>query len=213
MEHLTDYVKREAVFGGRVLPILVIDRDCRMFVDCPLYFPWEWIPKMISVSPPSQREFGSQDVLDALEEIAVENDRVKKWVTCGLVKISGHAKYEEPKSGKVSIPILRRFFNHVMRLMKERQTDNPYHLNGKHPVPCRYFDEPVVIIPYQHGGEVITFDAYKALESCEKKASANKTLGRLPLEFLAPLHAVERYLQNRGAHGFDIVNLESLAVF
>jgi len=212
MEHLTDHVKREAAFGGRVLPILVIDRDCRMYADCPLYSPWEWIPRMISVSPPAQYGFGYRDVLDAIEEIAVENDRVKRWIACDLVKAPGNTDREKPRSGTASISILKRVLDRVTRSMRGRDTDDgPYRLNGARPLPCRYFDQPVVIIPYRYDGEIITFDTYKAWEAREKKASADDTSGRLPLEFHAPLFAVETYLHKRGVDGFDIVNIESLA--
>jgi len=210
MEHLTDYRRREAAFGGRVLPILVVDRDCRMYVDCPLYSPWEWIPKVISVSPPLQRGFGSRDVLDALEEIANENDRVKQWVTCDLVKSVNDITDEKPRSDMAPLLFIKKLLDRMTRFKKDRTADNPYRQNGSHPVPCRYFDEPVVIIPYRHDGEIITFDTYKEWKSDEERAPADDPSECLPLEFHAPLLGVERYLEERGMTGFDIVNLESL---
>lgn len=209
MEHLTDYVQREAVFGQRVLPILVVDRDCRMHADCPRYSPWEWIPKMISVSPPAHFGFSHQEALEALNEIAAENDRIKEWIQCDLVTITRISGDKRIPSSNAVTSVLNRLINRATRLVRDRDARSPYRLQNGCPAPCRYFDEPVVIVPYRSDVEFISFETYKSWEAEESKKRLPDQ-ERLPLEFHAPLRAVESFLAGRGVDRFDIINIEKL---
>lgn len=208
MYHLTSYAERERLFGYRPVPLLVVDWECRIWTDGPFLPQNNGTSRIISVSPPKEYGFSYRDVLRSLNQLSRWNKALKRQIESEMTEVHCIAHLNSLDSAFMESFISNKSYK-IAQLVDQNDYLSFYRnpLTGD-PAAIRYFDEPIVIIPKKYEGESISYDEYKKWEEEERKGRKDDE-ERLPIEFHAPMYAVEDFVFKGGNSIKEIVSITS----